>query len=437
METSRIGRFLDRCLDQRRIRFVCAALIGMSVALLAASFATWKAGRTAFGPPLGGDFAAFYTAGTILNGSEPYRLYDPALQFALNHKVLAGLGADDLFLYAHAPFFAVVFRPLARLPFTWALFAWIVISVGLYLVGFVLVWRTRRTIRTGDRSTAMLLMLAFEPFLVECLHGGQASAFGFFWIALSLACERSGRPIASGLALAPCLYKPTLLPLLLPMLLLGRQWRTLLAFTSGAAVLAGLSLLIVGGWQGGLNYVHLLTGYARGSTGSSAIFRTTKYVDVISFFRLLLPGWPSACRGLALSITVPAVVWLAVVWWRAGRAGADARAIAWAATLSWTAVFNLYAPIYDTMLILPGVLVTDDLLRRAVGAPLRPGFQTLLVLLVIVPWITQPLAAWVGFQPFTLVLAALGAYFGAVCRAEFCGIRTHAMRSAKNHDLVP
>jgi hypothetical protein len=75
-------------------------------------------------------------------------------------------------------------------------------------------------------------------------------------------------------------------------------------------------------------------------------------------------------------------------------------------------VANLYVGVYDTVLVVlsaPGrrrALGT----RAGTGPPLPPGFRLLLVLLYVVPWLTQPLAQLTGLQSYTLVLLTLGVY---------------------------
>ncbi len=70
-----------------RVRFVGAAVIGVSLVLLAINFARQQSGMTPFGPELGADYPAFYVAGEILN-SEPSRLYDLALQEKLYRRLM-------------------------------------------------------------------------------------------------------------------------------------------------------------------------------------------------------------------------------------------------------------------------------------------------------------------------------------------------------------
>jgi hypothetical protein len=76
-------------------------------------------------------------------------------------------------------------------------------------------------------------------------------------------------------------------------------------------------------------------------------------------------------------------------------------------------VLNIYLGIYDTTLaVLSVLLMTDVLYRHEDGnrLPLSPAYKLILLLLYVVPWITQPIARLSGIQLYTLVLALLGIY---------------------------
>lgn len=417
---------LERCVDHRLqtsyLRLVSLTVLAMSLLMLAASFWTWDGTRTVFGPALGADFTGFYVAGTILNGGSPERLYDLEFQSQLYHQLLPGAPAGERLPYVYPPFFTLLFCPLAALPYSWAYLVWLALSVALLLASLGLTVQDAPTLVGRDRLTALLLCLSFEPLVIECWLGGQTSVFGLFWLTLALRCDRCGQSLASGLALSVCLYKPTLLLLLLPMLAIAGRWRTLLGFGLGAAAWLGLSLLAVG-WQTCFEYGLLLTQFTKAAAGASTVLPAWKYVDLVSFMRLLTGGI-SAAGWAALLVVAVAVVYPQALAWRRivastdGSESLDARhrpAVmqVWSSTITWTLVLNLYVGIYDTVLVLPGLLLTADVLRSPANAGQRPIPRTckrLLVLLYLVPWFSQFLAMRLGFQPDTIVLAATALY---------------------------
>ena len=149
-----------------------------------------------FGPPLGADFAGFYSAATLLETAPPERLYDFSLQDAIYHTLLPD---DPAHLpYLHPPFVALAFRPLARLPYARAFGIWLLLSGGLYLAGVALTLAVVRSLSRADVVLVLVTALSFEPFIMECWMGGQLSAFGFCCVALALYCLENGRPVAGG-----------------------------------------------------------------------------------------------------------------------------------------------------------------------------------------------------------------------------------------------
>jgi NAD/NADP transhydrogenase beta subunit len=264
----------------------------------------------------------------------------------------------------------------------------------------------------------MLLVFSFTPFLVEGLSGGQVSVFGFFWLALALSLERRRHLLLSGAALSVCAYKPTLLVLILPMLVITRRWGLLRGFAIGSLGLAVLSLLAVG-WQGCRNYVEMLLLFLTTTTGTASGLRTWKYVDINSFSQLLA-GEHVFVRWAMVLVTAGGTLPLLVRgWWKADGARENVRSAIWAMTIVWTLVLNVYLGIYDTVLVVLSALIATDLLCH--GGPdthplLTPAYRYLLLTLYLVPWVTQPVARLTGVQLDTLVLAAFGFYLISLLR---------------------
>jgi hypothetical protein len=407
-----MGGWLRQWLQRDKIRFVCLAVLAMSLVLLAVSFATFDGHRTALGPPLGADFAGFYAAGTLLNEYPPERLYDLDLQDQVYHRILPGSPPEEKLPYVYPPFFSLLFRPLALLSYSWAYAIWLFISMVLSWAALDLMRRGLPAIPRGEWSIIFLLALSFEPLVLECWFGGQTSAFGLFALALALRCEQLRCPGRTGLALGLCLYKPPLLVLILPMLALARRWRELGGFLLSGLGLASVSLVAVG-WGGCLGYLRLLSGFARLSTGGGHGFPMWKFVDLRSFVKLLPNELQPVAWLLVLACGAITLPFLARAWWKLDRAGDRYRKLVWAGTLSWTLALNLYVGVYDTVLVLLGALLTIDSLckpAQPLGRALPAALKALLVLLYLVPWVSQHLAHAAGFQPYTLVLAALGTY---------------------------
>ena len=403
---------VERRLNRRYIQSVCCILLGIYLTLLIVSFTINDRGRTVFGPYLGADFAVFYVAGSIFDLYAPEKIYDVSLHTQLYHSLFPDLPSGAQLPYANAPFFVLPFAVLAHLPYQWAYLIWIVISIGLYYGGLRLLRGICDSIPGDAWPTALLLAFSFTPFLIEGLSGGQVSVFGFFWLALALHLERRGHQVLSGAAVAFCAYKPTLLVLILPMLVITRRVATLRGFAIGSLGLALLSVLAVG-WQGCRNYLDMLLLFLDVSTDAESGLRTWKYVDINSFSRLLAGGHTYARWAIVIVSAGIALPLLFRTWWKADCTKETDRDLVWASAIAWTLVLNVYVGIYDTILIVLSVLLfTNALYRKGMDneSGLTPAYKYLLLLLYLIPWITQTVAQFTGIQLYTLVLAVFGLY---------------------------
>lgn len=392
-------------LDTARIRLAALMILAVSLVLLVISFATSEGGgRTRFGSDLGADYAGFYTAGWMLNHYPAADLYDTDTQDRVHHELHPHLGPHEKLPYVHPPLVAWAFRPLALLPYPWSFAVWLVISLGLYLTGLLLTLRTT-TLTPGDRLTVLLVAPSFEPFVTECWLGGQLSAVAFCCLAVTVAFDRAGRPLASGMALGLALYKPTLLLVILPVLVVARRWWALAGVTLTGMALAGLTLAAVG-WEGSRAFLDKLLGFTGTATQVSGLeLRTWKYVDFNAFTRLLVgPGVVQRLCFLALALPTLAIVLGRA--WQLGRGGLREGRLLWAIALLATPVLNVYVGIYDSVLAVLGALVLIDALGRP-AAQLPAGLQFWLVALYVTPWFTQPLAQSIHLQLFTLVVLGL------------------------------
>ncbi|HEV7745001.1 MAG TPA: glycosyltransferase family 87 protein [Pyrinomonadaceae bacterium] len=411
---------VERRLTPQYVRFICLLVIAVYLTVLVVSFTTSVRGRTIFGPPLGADFGAYYVAGVIFNQWQPQQIYDNELHHRLYQEQFPSAPADEQLPYVNAPFFILPFVILARVPYPLAYLLWIILSITLYVAGFSLICRTWEGFPAQAWSIALLLALSFMPFLVECLAGGQTSAVAFFCLALAINQERARHFISSGLALSLCAYKPTLLLLIVPMLLITRRYSTLSAFVAGIGLLAVVSLLLVGK-QGCVGYINTLLYFSKASTGVVSGLKSWKYVDINSFFRLLLGPSPYLRWAMTVAAFLIAMPSLVQFWWNSRRS--QQPVMDWALTITCGLVLNVYVGIYDCTLVVLSLLLTTEILSRRQNKDelwLPTSYKFILLLVYVVPWITQPVARFTDIQIYTIVLALLGGWqliqFGATGR---------------------
>lgn len=405
-----LRRFIDSRLQPPYLAAASGAVVVVGLALTVALFATSNRGRTAFGIPLGADFAGFYVAASILNRGETQQLYDRTLHHRLYHELLPDEDSRETIPYVHPPFVAGLLRPLAWLPYPLAVAIWLVISAGLYIATLRLLLKVLPWPNPNQKWLVVLLAVSFEPFLYECWMGGQLSAIAFCSFGLCFACLQRSRPISAGMALGICFYKPTLLLLLLPLLVIGRRWRILLGMSLMGLVLVAISLLLVG-WTVNVGYLNVLLSFQSSTSGGDLEIRTWKYVDINNCLRLLLG--PGSSLQLPLLVTIGAIPFglLGWIWWKYPSPDEECGREIWSATITWIPVLNLYFGIYDSILVVQSIWIvaTSLVLRSKSPTPLTSsGFAYLLWLIYAAPWFSQNLANLTGLSVYTGLLIVLG-----------------------------
>jgi hypothetical protein len=189
------------------------------------------------------------------------------------------------------------------------------------------------------------------------------------------------------------------------MMILGGCWR-MLAGLSVSSALVLLGSIAAAGVDGLWLWVMRLRVFSAYATSNEPILRRTKYVDLNSFFTVLL-GASSLERAIATIATSAAFLILAWNWWRSRNQGQEVQRYLWAATLAWTMLINIYVPVYDTILLVPAAALVACSLAGA-DQRQRAGLQVWLIVLWLVPWLTQSWADYVRLQILTVVLAGFG-----------------------------
>jgi hypothetical protein len=409
----KIQRLIGPLPGQREARaFSVFALIGGLVACGLSLFYGFR-GETFMGRPMGSDFVEFYAAGKLANQHQPALIYDIPEFSRLQHEVVPEMAATQMHVFGYPPVVSVLFRPFALLPYRWAYCAWLLFSLTLYASSLWLLFRT--LLRESYRRTAFLLALSAPMYTLETWIGGQLSIIGFFAVVLFLCCFEKRWPVAAGLALGLATYKPSLVAIPAVVMLLGGCWRMLagLSATSALMILGSIAAAGVNGFWVWILRLRVFSLYA---TSNVAILRRTKYVDLNSFFTVLL-GASSVERAIATVATLAAFLILAWNWWRSRHEAHDVQRYLWAATLTWTMMINIYVPVYDTILLVPAAaLMACSLADRSQREQM--SLQLWVLALWLVPWLTQSWADYLRLQILTLVLATFGYWALQLARAN-------------------
>ncbi|MFT3882064.1 MAG: glycosyltransferase family 87 protein [Gemmatales bacterium] len=402
--------WLKARLQPAYLRLIAGAVVLIGVTLAIVSWTSSNRGTSEVGIPWGADFAGFYVAAQILDQGDASKLYDRDLHARLYHELLPNLPKEEIIPYVHPPFVVGALRLLIPFSYDTAAAIWLLISMTLYVAGVMLVLQTCPLLDKQHRWLVVLLAVSFEPFLFETWLGGQLSAVAFFSYALAWYFWRRGMAGSSGMALGLCLYKPTLLILIVPLLLLARVWKVLLGMTITGLLLLCASLLMVG-WDCTFSYLDVLLAFRKATAGNDEIaIRTWKYVDFNHFYLQLLG--PSMLKTVMFIVTSLICVGLMLVprWWVWKKACENHEAI-WACTLFLVPLINVYVGVYDSILVVQvAIIVTEVMMRRTNGQLLATRWPYFMLMLAMVPWFSQPVAKSVGVQLYSLVLLISAVY---------------------------
>jgi hypothetical protein len=342
------------------------------------------------------DFVYFYSLGRIANEHPAYNLYDYRVQQRTFQQVQT-LTTSSGITYGpspYPPYVALLFRPLARVGFTTAQRIWRWCTFAAFVAGIALLLTCFYPRRRHEQLLILAAALSFYPFIVETFLNGQVAVLGFLGFTVALWQQQKHRPFRTGIALSVCLYKPPLLILALPMLLIRRQWRVLAGFIGGTAVLIAIATVVLGArvWT---SYFGMLISLR--SIQSKLNF--SMYVDLLAFWSSLFSAHVLV-RDVAFTLSCLVLVYFVV---RAWLSSADIMPI-WSATLTCSLLVNVYVATYDTIILIPGAIATAQTFSR--GA--YRWFLGITAFLLVSSWFAQPLARATRIQILTIALILLG-----------------------------
>lgn len=361
-------------------RWSIAVLLGLGIGF-AVFIGTSHGARAANGGRVGGDFAAFYGAGAMARTGEGARLYDRERQREIQKAFLPDHPGGWID-FAYPPFVALLFAPLAALPFTMAFAIYSLAQAGACVAAVQLAAAVSPRVRE-TRTAAVAMTLSFYP-LMRSVLGGQNTGFSLLCaVGLAVSLYRS-RDVVGGLWAGAWLFKPQLA---LPVILLvglrrgARFWGGL---ATGAAVWYVLGALVGGpAWP--------LWWWREGVV---PFVRTDVFVDAANAISLREVGLRLGVAPLATALSA---LCLATAVWRCWR-------------LKESAVRLVATALVATLLISPHTLFYDaGLLVLCFWAALESNKKAALIL-AAVTWVLASLQVaepWMPLSPaFVSLLSA-------------------------------
>lgn len=380
-------------LTARRLR-AHALLLGLalwSVYLWTLATPGW---RDRNGNLKGTDFLHFYTLGCMAEAHRGTDLYDMNAQAAAAaERVPAAAGMRYLPLYP--PQVSLLFAPLARLSYGWALTVWWIFSALVYGLCCYAVWKMCPQLR--HRGGTVALLAAAFPAFFHLIAWGQTSALALAFFTIAFLLLRNGRRFLAGLAFGCLVFKPQLGLALAIVFVATGAWKIV-----GGAVLSAAAQLSVGVLYYGMEPLRTWVRVLSGVPGAMPFFEPRPYQThcLRTFWSMILP-WPPLPSALYLISAVIVLGFTITLWLRPAPL-----ALRYSALLLATVLVAPHLTVYDLVILAPALLLLADWLLSQDLSPAARRMGTLLYLVYLLP-LVGPLARWTHLQLSVIAMSAL------------------------------
>jgi hypothetical protein len=277
------------------------------LALFYTSFTAGAVHTRGFFEYLGIDYRTFRSSAEIIVDKGFAHIYDLDVQEQYQRPLYEDYALEPLRSpYATAPTY---YPPPFLLPFLGLLVFSPVPSFAVWTLLNLLI-----LVLDQGRYGSILLAAVLSLPAVLNLFFGQVGVWMTICLGEFILSSRRGQPFLGGLWLSGLVLKPQSLLLLLPGLLLGRQFKVLWgSFVGGLALL--LASLLLAGWQGLQQLGRLYLLYTGGLETTRAEIMLNWRALVINLEQIL-PGWISwglAIGGMVLTAAAAISLWLPAV----------------------------------------------------------------------------------------------------------------------------
>ena len=409
-----------RWLSRRLILVVCGVIVAVATVFGILNVALGDSPLTVIGNPVLPDYLANWTGGRFLVEGDAGILYDRDAQYRLQATIVGP--SDSVAWFVSPPITAVLYAPLALLPYVPSALLWATLTIGLLLASLVLMRPMFPRLGGRDWIVVAVAIAATQP-LLQLIGSGQNTALCLFlWVA-GVRLLGSGREVAAGSLFALGLVKPQLFVLAPVVLLAQRRWRALAAWAATASAMALVSVAVVG-VDGVVEWIGL---------PFSDLYRTLvqdeqswRMQGLPSLITAVAPDSLSSAAEL-LGLLVAAVLVLLFVR-TAFLAPRSAYAGVWAFACLTTVVAAPHLLEYDLVFAVPALLYVLD---RHDSARVRWA----LLALVLLTWSGFPRHDLLIGQPWPIT--ALGAAWGAVALLVLWVVLWRELETVRRTPEVP
>ena len=179
-------------------------------------------------PPGAGDWdlQAYWSSAYLFAHGQDFS--DPVLQGEIQHTLTTRTDPETLYSW-FSPIGNVVLLPFTLIPFTRAVYYWLILNIIILFYSTILIWDE------ADLRTWIPLLAVFSfAMTVVSLVFGQINFMEVLGLALFLSLNKRDKPYLAGASLVLTTIKPHLVILTLPILILDllrkKEWKVLAGF---------------------------------------------------------------------------------------------------------------------------------------------------------------------------------------------------------------
>ena len=296
----------------------------------------------------GTDFLYFYTLGTLGLQGRGDLLYSIQAESDLAQKLVAQ-APNSLYVSLYGPQMSLFFAPFARLPYGWALSAWLLVNILIFAFCCYALWKKCPRLQPYP-WTVLILAIAFPGFF-HLLAWGQTSGLALLCFTLAYLALQHKWNVLAGVAIGSLIFKPQLGVASAVVFILAGEWKII------AGALAGASIQLAVAWMHfGTEVMRM---YGQALLHANHVFfllepRLYQTHSLRSFWSLLLP-WPHVALVLYGIAGVGALV-LTLQCWRS-KVSLDLR---YSALLLATVLVSPHLTVYDLVILAPAFLFLSD-----------------------------------------------------------------------------
>ena len=299
-------------LHARTARLAKAVLVALVLGVIVITITAPGIGTAAAAAPdaprLGGDFPAFFAAGSIVGDGDIGQLYDPARQ----ELAQADLGIDGYLAFAYPPHVAVAYSPLSALGFRLGYLLHTALMAGAFVIAVRLIGTMIDAVARW-RWQILAASFTFYPLLTS-VGGGQNATLTVAGFAVAWWALHNKREVLAGVAAGLLAFRPQYALPLIGVMFLARHWRAVAAASATIVTTWALTAIALGpAWLG--HWFEQVGPFIE----RDAEVNAANSISILGFLQAIFGTESTPILILGVAGAASVVATLMFMWWRTDR----------------------------------------------------------------------------------------------------------------------